>query len=151
MHSSIRSALIGAAAVGVLVMFVVFARDYGSLPETVPTHFGATGTPNAWGPKSTFIVFPLIAIGMFGVVFAMSTFGLPSRHSPVPPALPALACLLFVETIWMLAFAEMGSIAVALGRSATLGWGFFIGLGAELATALAIVVAAIAASVQRRT
>jgi uncharacterized membrane protein len=151
MHSSIRTALIAIAAIGVLVMLVLFVRDYGRLPEIVPTHFGATGEPNAWGPKSTFIIFPIIAIAMFGAVIAISTFGLRSRRGPVPPALPALACLLFAESIWMLTFAEMGSFAVALGQATNLGWGFFIGLGVEMATALAIVIAAIAASVQKRT
>jgi len=147
----ISTALLAAAAIGVVVMFVVFAGDYGHLPEIVPTHFGADGTPNAWGPKSTFIIFPLIGVGMFGIVAAVLTLGLKSRRGPVPPALPALAGLVFVETIWMLAFAEMGSIAVALGRSTNLGWGFFIGLGSELITALVLAIVAIAAAVKGRT
>jgi len=147
----ISTALLAAAAIGVVVMFVVFAGDYGHLPEIVPTHFGADGTPNAWGPKSTFIIFPLIGVGMFGIVAAVLTLGLKSRRGPVPPALPALAGLVFVETIWMLAFAEMGSFDVALGRSSNLGLGFFAGLGAEMLTVVAIVIVAITAAFQRRT
>jgi len=151
MPKPISMALLAAAGVGVIVMFVVFASQYGRLPETVPTHFGATGAPNAWGPKSTFIIFPFIAIGMFGFVATVSTLGLRSRRGPVPPALPALVGLVFVETIWMLAFAEMGSFDVALGRSSNLGLGFFAGLGAEMLTVVAIVIVAITAAFQRRT
>lgn len=45
--------LTGAAIVAALLR-------YPALPDSVPTHFGVTGEPDAWGPPSS--VFPLLAI-----------------------------------------------------------------------------------------
>ncbi|WP_125099039.1 DUF1648 domain-containing protein [Leucobacter chromiireducens] len=58
-------------AVGVMVLTIAAALlSYPSLPEEVPVHFGLSGEPDAWGPKSS--IFLLVGIGaavVFGVAW----------------------------------------------------------------------------------
>jgi len=44
---------------------------YDALPERVPTHFGARGLANAWGPKNLFNVFGLLIVA--GVILIVMT------------------------------------------------------------------------------
>ncbi|MFC5928438.1 DUF1648 domain-containing protein [Cryobacterium melibiosiphilum] len=39
---------------------VIVAAVYGGLPEQIPTHFGASGQADAWGPRSS--VWPLLGV-----------------------------------------------------------------------------------------
>ena len=140
-------ALLGLGALGVLLILIVFAREYGAAPAVAPVHFSFDGTPDRWGAKSMFLVFPLIGIVFFGIASTIALGGLPRGAVPVPPLLPILATLTFVETIWMLAFAEIGAFDVALGRATALTPVFFVGLGAVILTGGAIVVVAVATAV----
>ena len=49
--------------------FIYGARIYGSLPETVPTHWGAGGEPDAWADKSFGSVFAPLLVGAGTSVF----------------------------------------------------------------------------------
>ena len=140
MHRSISLAVVAVAGLGLLVMLIVFAREYGNAPAVVATHFGPSGQPNAWGPKSTLVIFPVIGVVMFGIATVIAVFGLPARPSPVPPVLPVLASLVFAEVIWMLVFAEMSTFDVALGRTTGLSPAFFVGLCAVMLTAVSVVI-----------
>lgn len=42
-------------------MFVYTAVSYGSLPESVPTHFGPAGTPDDFGGKGSIWALPLVS------------------------------------------------------------------------------------------
>lgn len=55
-----------AAGIVVAACYLYGSKIYGSLPETVPTHWGPSGAPDAWEPKSFGSVFlPLnVAAGM---------------------------------------------------------------------------------------
>ena len=153
MHKAVSTALVVGAALGVIVTLAVFARDYGIAPQIVPTHFGGSGEPNAWGPKSTFVIFPVIVLFVFVLVTIISTVGLPAKKVPVPPVLPILTGAVFVELIWILAFAEIGSFAVALGRATELNSAImWIGLTAVmLTTSFTVIIALIAAARSRST
>jgi len=50
-----------------IVTVWVFALDYPSLPERVPTHFDAAGNPDAWGSKATLLLFPGLQVLFFGI------------------------------------------------------------------------------------
>ena len=151
MLKGVSGALVGLGVIGFLVMMVVFAQDYGAAPNTVPTHFGPSGEPDAWGPKSTFVIFPVNGIVLLGLAAAIATFGLPSRKRPVPPILPVLTCAVFVELIWVLLFTEMGSFAVALRQTtelnATVMW---VGLSAVMLTTASLVAVAVVYAVRSR-
>lgn len=145
------TALLVAAALGLAFMLIVFARDYGLAPAIVATHFGVTGAPNAWGPKGTFIIFPIVGVVVFGIVAVFALLGVPaSSGKTVPPVVSFLTGLSLVEVIWVLALAEYHTFEVALGRESGLGAGFFVGIGLILVTTLAVVVVTVSEAVRGR-
>lgn len=141
-------AIVLAGVAGAIAILAVFARDYALSPATVPTHFGPSGAPDAWGPRSTFVIFPVLGGIFAAVAIAFWAFGIPTRpgRPPVPAILPLLVVLIFAETTWMLFFAELGSFQVALGRAGGLSSGFFIGIALVLLTAIVMVVASFSAA-----
>lgn len=56
--------------------FIQAAYYYPLLPETVPSHFGASGRPDAWSPKNFFVTFYLITVAVCSVLFLSLSFGL---------------------------------------------------------------------------
>lgn len=137
------------AVIGLVASFALFARDYGQLPAIVPTHFGVDGNPDAYGPKSTLVLFPVVAVGMFGVFALASVLNL-ARAKPVPPALPTLLRFVVAETIWLLFFAELGTLNTALGIGGGLGPGFVILLVLTMVTALGMAAYAVGWSIANR-
>ncbi len=147
MLKTVRRVLVALAAAGFVVTLVVFVRDYGRVAAIVPTHFGANGMPNAWGPKDTFLIFPCVALLMLGLTIGVGTFGLPQKRGPVPEVLPVLVASAFAEMTWIMAFTEIGTFAVALGNAAMLNSGImFAGLGLVMGTSAAIVIVAVRAA-----
>ncbi|HYK54255.1 MAG TPA: DUF1648 domain-containing protein [Candidatus Eremiobacteraceae bacterium] len=133
-------AIVLLAVAGAIAILAVFAHDYPLSPATVPTHFGVSGAADAFGPRTTFILFPALG-GLFAaiaiVVWAFSP-QVSSTGKPVPPILPIIVVLIFAETTWMMFFVELGSFSVALGQAASLGSGIFIGVAIVLATSLVL-------------
>jgi uncharacterized protein DUF1648 len=141
-------AIVLAGVAGAIAILAVFAHDYPMSPATVPTHFGPSGAPDAWGPRSTFVIFPTLGGIFAAVAIVFWAFGVPVRPGgrPVPAILPLLVVLIFAETIWMLFFAQLGSFAVALGRAAGLSPGFIIGIAVVMVTAVVMLVASFSAA-----
>ena len=129
-----------AAVAGAIAILAVFAHDYPLTPATVPTHFGVTGAPDSYGPRSTFVIFPVLGGVLAALAVIIWAFGAPSTQGqrPVPAILPAIAVLIFAETTWMMFFVEIGSFGVALGRATGLGSGVFVGVAIVLATSLVL-------------
>jgi uncharacterized membrane protein len=48
------------------LLWAIIAISYGSLPDTIPTHFGASGQPDAFGPKATILGLPALGTAIFG-------------------------------------------------------------------------------------
>jgi uncharacterized membrane protein len=44
------------------------------LPASIPTHFDAAGNPNGWGPPSTLLVLPLVAVGLSLLISVVALF-----------------------------------------------------------------------------
>lgn len=96
--------------VALLIAWVTFAiTTYDRLPDTIPTHFGPSGTADAWSARSVGSWFVLPAIGMCTTLFmlgmAQLSFGRPAMYN-VPGkeellALPAAAQQPFVEQLAM--------------------------------------------------
>lgn len=133
----LRSFAVALAAVaGAIAALAVFAHDYPLTPATVPTHFGVSGAADAYGPRSTFILFPALSLMFAAIAVAVWAFVPPPPNlaQPLASILPLMVVLIFAETTWMLFFVEMGSFAVALGRAGGLGSGAFVGIAIVLAT-----------------
>jgi len=149
MDRTFSTAVFAAAIAGLVSTLIVFAMYYGSLPALVPTHFGADGTANAWGPKSTLVLLPVLSVVFFGLFVAVA-FGVLNSARPSPPLLPMLLRLIVAETIWLFFFIELGTLDAALDRGAGLGGGFFAALGLVLATAGVTIVYGITWAFQQR-
>ena len=57
---------LGLVALGALVALTY--QGAVTLPARIPTHFGASGAVNAWGPKSTIYVLVGIAVVLYAVL-----------------------------------------------------------------------------------
>ena len=60
-----------------LLVFSIFFYTfyyYGKLPEVIPTHFNAAGTPDSWGPKGTIIILPVLSFGIYAMDFLIKYF-----------------------------------------------------------------------------
>jgi len=127
-------------ALATLVVLWVLGKGltlYDRLPESVPTHFGPGGAPNAWGHKSVFSVFGLLMVA--GVVLAAMAllrmrprwYNFPGKervprlppeqqaqvHAPLQESLAwlgasiAIGLSLFSQAIWAVALGERGRIS----------------------------------------
>lgn len=57
---------------------------YPELPDTIPTHWGPSGEPDAWSQKSVASVFALSFVGL-GTTTLMATIALAMLHSEIHP------------------------------------------------------------------
>lgn len=63
--------LVGAALAVMGITIAITAREYRSLPERVPLHFGFDGRPGNYGPRPAIWLIVLIQV----VIFAASSLG----------------------------------------------------------------------------
>lgn len=122
------------------------AMHYHELPARVPTHFGPSGKPDAWQPKSfwTVMLLPLftliMGVGMAGVAFliarAKRAIRFPQTHISVEAqrrfrqAMTRFMSLLAVVITGMLMMMSIDSIRVGLGQAEGLSpYGMALGIG----------------------
>ena len=151
-----RARLLGRVSLAacVLMGLVAMALAVGSwdaIPERVPTHFGGSGAPDAWGHKNwaTVFVLPLMALLMGPGLAWLAIVSVGRDHLPgaerqsLRRALPSLANFLsglaFLSTL-LLSGMAIGATRVATGQAQSLGWG-------ALAGAIGLVVWAIGGSI----
>ena len=121
------------AAAGALVALLVHvARVWPALPASVPTHFGASGPPDAWGSRASLLFLPALATVFFVGLSLLER--VPHRYNyPVEvtaanaPLLYALGrrLVLSLKLIVVVAFGFIFRVAadVAIGRATVLpGW-----------------------------
>jgi uncharacterized membrane protein len=60
----------------IAAMFIAGAVLYPSLPQMIPTHWGASGPPDAYSAKSALSVFalPLLSLGLYGLFVVIPFF-----------------------------------------------------------------------------
>jgi uncharacterized membrane protein len=74
------------ALVLMLVMFVLVGLNWSGMPQIVPTHYGASGAPDHWGPKRMAWVLP--AVG-FSIYVLLTTISRLAASGKVPLNVPA--------------------------------------------------------------
>ena len=110
--------------------------SYDALPASVPTHFGISGAPDAWRPKSiaTVMLLPVmvlvLAIGLGGMAWLTANAKRALRRSDQGVSLAAqlrfrramtrFLCGVALLTTLMLTALSVSSIEVGLGRTAAL-------------------------------
>lgn len=114
------------SVMGVLFTFILVYQSWGILPDRIPTHFGFTGQPDAWGNKGNLFFLPIGTVAMYLFLTIVSrfphTFNYPvkiTEENAITQYLLAryLTALLKVETIWLFAYIQWVTIEVALGKA----------------------------------
>lgn len=114
------------SVMGVLFTFILIYQSWGILPDRIPTHFGFTGQPDAWGSKEHLFFLPVIALAMYLFLTIVSrfphTFNYPIKITEENAATQYLmarhlVAILKLETIWLFAYIQWVTIEVALGKA----------------------------------
>lgn len=121
------------AIAGLAFQIGILWRYWSTLPQNVPTHFGISGTPDAYGGKSTMLLLPAIAVLLYVLLTVISFFP-QSFNYPVVVTdenrgrLQSIALALIgwlkAELTWLFAYISWITIRVSMGRSDSLGWQF---------------------------
>ena len=53
------------AAICLIYMIIQLIVVYPDLNQKVPTHFGSSGAPDAWGDKSSMLIIPIVSIVLY--------------------------------------------------------------------------------------
>ena len=134
------------ALAGLAFQWALVATSWKTLPERVPTHYGFSGQADAYGDKSSLLLLPLLAGGLYAMLTALSFF--PQRFNyPVQvndenrERVQALALemvgWLKAELTWCFAYIEWTTVRAAQGLADGLGRAFLpIVLGITAATIL---------------
>lgn len=119
---------------GLFVLFLLPAINYGQLPETIPTHFNASGQADDWGSRKMIWLLPciglvtsimLIAIGRSGVSFVSGTPFKEGTEEKVATYLQSSMLMTNAVITWMFVYICWKTIQLALGQgNASLGTGF---------------------------
>ena len=57
-----------------ILMIIIISFYFNKLPETIPTHFDASGKPDGYGSKTSFLIFPVIGILLYSGLTIISRF-----------------------------------------------------------------------------
>ena len=94
-----------------LVMWAVVLFIFKQLPETIPVHFDGSGTPDAFGPKRTIYMLPVIAtalfLGLTIINFFPHTFNYPivvTAENAEQQYINATRMVRYIKTIIVLVF-----------------------------------------------
>lgn len=109
--------------------------NYANLPETIPTHFNASGEPDAYGSKSTIFTLPMIA----SLLFLLLSMGVrfPHKFNYSIKVTPENAAAQYANAARMLRFLKLSVVLVflliniqtirtAAGKTEGLGWWFML-------------------------
>ncbi|NCA81026.1 MAG: DUF1648 domain-containing protein [Sphingobacteriia bacterium] len=61
-------------AILLIALFVFLGIKYGSLPDTIPTHFNSAGEIDGWGSKSSIWVLPILGVFLYLLATVVSFF-----------------------------------------------------------------------------
>jgi uncharacterized membrane protein len=109
-------------------MFVAGAIVYPMMPQTFPTHWGASGAPDAWSTKSFMTVFfqPLLTLGMYGLLVFVPR--LDPKRASLLKSISAYNIVLDVMAVFF-AFIFAVTTAAAFNPKMDVGRFVFVGVG----------------------
>ena len=110
-----------ASLLGFAFMYYAISSNMATLPPTIPTHFVADGTPNAFGPREALWNLPIVAIGMYGLLtvvgVAVSLTKTPPKGNMPIRRVESLLGWTKAEMVWTIAYLVWGTIETALGHA----------------------------------
>jgi len=119
------------AALGLVLSIIIVFQSWSMLPDTIPTHFGASGKPDGWGGKETILLLPVLSIFLIYIPFVfLSRY--PHIYNYICPITEqnvveqyylarSLLGWMKAEIIWLFAGLEWQTVQTALGKSEGLG------------------------------
>jgi len=106
-------------ALGVLVLvWAVVALSWHELPAQIPRHFSMSGDPDGWGPRSTFLVLPAVALLTY----------LTRAPKRAPATAREFTTILRLVVLAGIAWSTIRVVRIAAGRSDGLGTWFVPGM-----------------------
>ena len=136
-----ESALEVVSVGGLAFLLYTFLIGWVELPDVIPTHFGATGEADSWGPKSTLLVLPILTVVLYALLIVLSRF--PHIYNYPVAITEENAERLYrlgreamywlkAQLVWMMGYLQWSMIQVSLGRAeklnATVMWLFVAAL-----------------------
>ncbi|PWD51284.1 hypothetical protein C8046_12065 [Serinibacter arcticus] len=133
----------GLALLGMLAVTIAVLRAYPDLPDTVPTHFGANGQPDSYGPRWSL----LVLVGIWWVLLAgIGWLSARPRMLNYPLVVTeSNAQLLYREAermlVWLMIALVVVGVAMIVGvLGHQVGWLIWVGLAGTLAVTVAGIV-----------
>jgi uncharacterized membrane protein len=111
-------------------MFAFLVTNWSSIPETIPSHYNASGLVDGWGSKNSLLLFPGICLVMYALLTVVSffpkTWNLPGKTTEENKARRysaalSLMCMLKLEMLLTFTF-----ITVSMVKMSPLGGLFMI-------------------------
>ena len=118
------------ALVALFLMGLITYEGLQVLPARIPTHFGASGLPDGWGPKSTFFLLPAIGLVLYlGITLAQRfprRFNYPARlteenRERLASLMLALLRWTKCEILALFGYLQLVTVLVATRRASGLG------------------------------
>lgn len=128
--SSLEKFLEALAVIGILLNIIFIAMFWNELPNKIPTHFGPSGAPDAWGGKGMLLFLTVMNIMLYLLLTIVSrfphTFNYPVKittENALKQYYLARNLLLFLktETVFLFTYILWGTIQVAQGKAEGLG------------------------------
>lgn len=119
-----------AAVAAVVFSVYVAARFYPELPQRVPTHSNFVGKVDGWGPKSSVMGMPILALVSYLALSIVSRFPHVGNYPVEVTAENAeriyrvavsMSRWLKMEMLWLLAYITWMTIQVSLGNAKDMG------------------------------
>ncbi len=66
--------LVALTVLGVVAVLILTAWGWLTLPATIPTHYGISGQPNAYGGKGGLLILPVVAICLAALLTFLTRF-----------------------------------------------------------------------------
>lgn len=114
-----------------LFSIVIIIYYWQKLPQTIPMHFGASGAPDGWGPRSAIWIAPAISVFMYTLLTAITvitprvgSYKSPQLINMLRWIMGTVKCFL----VGMSAFIIWKTILTAFGKAQGLGDGFTIAI-----------------------
>ena len=102
----------------VIVSIVISVAALFIMPDTIPSHFGANGLPDAWGPKYVILLYP--AVQLFVVLFAEPMKRMDPKVNNYGRFNKYYYEFFFGFALFFL-FIEISNIAIAMGANINVG------------------------------
>jgi hypothetical protein len=124
------AALAGLVGIGIMVW-----TCWPSLPARLPTHFGASGLPDAWGGKGSLFSLPLVGLLLYVTMTVIycypQIYNYPGKLTEANAERQyrlarSLVQWIKVEIVWLFWYLEWQTIQVGLGKSGGLGSAFIV-------------------------